>query len=101
LLNNSDMAFGALAAIILDYAAVAFVIGLLVLDRWLGVRRGITLDTLFGLIVALGMAAWFAGTRFKRRLLRHPAGTEPTPKACAGCKRAGAIALGSSFVQGQ
>ena len=75
MLNNSDMAFGAVAAIILDYAAVAFVIGLLVLDRWLGVRRGITLDTLFGLIVALGMAAWFAGTRFKRRLLRHPSAT--------------------------
>jgi hypothetical protein len=52
------MALGAVAAIILDYAAVAFVIGLLVLDRWLGVRRGITLDTLFGVTVALGMAAW-------------------------------------------
>ena len=83
------MAFGAVAAIILDYAAVAFVIGLLVLDRWLGVRRGITLDTLFGLIVALGMAAWFAGTRFKRRVLRHPAGTELTQNACAGCKPRG------------
>ena len=78
MLNNSDMAFGAVAAIILDYAAVAFVIGLLVLDRWLGVRRGITLDTLFGLIVALGMAVWFAGTRFKRRLLRHRAATQLT-----------------------
>jgi len=40
-----DMTMGAIAAILLDYAAVAFVIGLLVLDRWLGIRRGITLDT--------------------------------------------------------
>jgi hypothetical protein len=48
-LNNSDVTVGAIAAIILDYAAVALVIGLLVLDRWLGVRRGITLDTLFAL----------------------------------------------------
>jgi len=78
-LNNSDMTVGAIAAIILDCAAVALVIGLLVLDRWLGVRRGITLDTLFALIVALGVAVWFAGTRFKRRLLRDPAaGTDIT-----------------------
>lgn len=50
------------------YAAVAFVIGLLVLDRWLGIRRGVTLDTLLILIVALSAAAWLAGSRLKRRL---------------------------------
>jgi hypothetical protein len=65
-----DMAFGAVAAIILDYAAVAFVIGLLVLDRWLGIRRGITLDTVFVLVVALTVGVWFAGSRLERRLRR-------------------------------
>jgi hypothetical protein len=34
---------------------------------------------LFALIVALGVAAWFAGIRFKQRLLRDPsAGTDIT-----------------------
>jgi hypothetical protein len=73
MLSDFEMTLGAITAVILDYAAVAFVIGLLVLDRWLGVRRGITLDTLLVLIVALSAAAWFAGTRFRRRLLRDPA----------------------------
>jgi phosphoglycerol transferase MdoB-like AlkP superfamily enzyme len=68
--SDFDMTLGAVLAIILDYAAVAFVVGLLVLDRWLGIRRGITLDTLFVLIVALSVAAWFAGTRLRRRLAR-------------------------------
>ena len=57
-----DMTFGAIVAIVMDYAAVGFIFGLLVLDRWLGVRRGITLDTLFLLIAALSVAAWFAGS---------------------------------------
>jgi hypothetical protein len=64
------MTLGAIAAIVLDYAAVAFVIGLLVLDRWLGIRRGITLDTLLVLIVAIGVTAWFAGSRLRARLVR-------------------------------
>jgi hypothetical protein len=68
-----DMAFGAVAAIIIDYAAVAIVIGLLVLDRWLGIRRGVTLDTVFVLVVALTAGVWFAGVRFQRRLRRDEA----------------------------
>jgi hypothetical protein len=67
--RDFDMTLGAIAAIILDYAAVAFVFGLLVLDRWLGIRRGITLDTLLMLIVALGTMAWFAGCRLRQRML--------------------------------
>jgi hypothetical protein len=69
--NDFDMTLGAIGAILLDYAAVAFVIGLLVLDRWLGIRRGITLDTLFVLMAAMGTAAWFVGVRFRRHLLSH------------------------------
>ncbi len=68
--SGFEMTLGAVAAIILDYAAVAFVVGLLVLDRYLGIRRGITLDTIFVLIAALSAAAWFAGTRLSHRLTR-------------------------------
>jgi len=70
--TDFDMTLGAIAAIILDYAAVVFIIGLLMLDRWLGIRRGITLDTLFVLIVALSTAAWFAGVRLGHRITRDP-----------------------------
>lgn len=73
-----DMAFGAVAALVMDYAAVAFIFGLLVLDRWLGLRRGLTLDTLFVLIAGLVVAAWFAGSRLNRRLVRHATG-DATP----------------------
>ena len=68
------MTFGAIVAIVMDYAAVGFIFGLLVLDRWLGVRRGITLDTLFLLIAALSVAAWFAGSRLNQRLGRRSGG---------------------------
>jgi hypothetical protein len=64
------MKLGAIAAIILDYAAVAFVVGMLVLDRWLGIRSGITLDTLFVLVIGLSVAAWLVGIRFQRHLAR-------------------------------
>jgi len=70
-----DMAFGAVAALVMDYAAVAFIFGLLILDRWLGIRRGITLDTLFVLIAGLVAAAWFAGSRLNRRVVRHATDT--------------------------
>jgi hypothetical protein len=66
--TDFDMTLGAIAAMVLDYAAVAVIIGLLVLDRWLGIRRGITLDTMLVLIAALGTLAWFAGTRLRHRL---------------------------------
>jgi hypothetical protein len=66
-----DMAFGAVAALVLDYAAVAFIFGLLILDRWLGIRRGITLDTMFVLISGLVVAVWFAGSRLNRRFVQH------------------------------
>jgi len=74
--TRSDMAFGAVVAIVMDYAAVAFILGLLVLDRWLGIRRGVTLDTLFLLIAALSVAAWFAGSRLNQRLGRRPGGRD-------------------------
>jgi hypothetical protein len=67
--KDFDMTLGAIAAMVLDYAAVAFVIGLLVFDRWLGIRRGITLDTILVLIAALGVAAWFAGSRLRHRIV--------------------------------
>jgi len=66
--RDRDMTLGAIAAIILDYVAVAFIIGLLVLDRWLGIRRGITLDILLLLVTALGTIAWLAGCRLRERL---------------------------------
>jgi hypothetical protein len=65
-----DMKLGAIAAIILDFAAVAFVVGVLVLDRWLGMRSGMTLDTVLIVVIVLAAAAWLAGTRFRRRLAR-------------------------------
>lgn len=68
MLTDFDMTLGAVGAIILDYAAVAFVIGLLLLDRWLGIRRGITLDTLLVLMVALSAGAWIAGSWFRGHL---------------------------------
>jgi hypothetical protein len=67
-LTDFDMTLGAVAAIVLDYAAVAFVIGLL-LDRWLGIRRGITLDTLLVLMVALSAGAWLVGSWFRRHMV--------------------------------
>jgi len=65
-----DMIFGAVAAVILDCAAIALVVALLLLDRRLGIRKGITLDTVFVVVVALSCAAWLAGHWFKRRLIR-------------------------------
>ena len=60
-----DMAFGAVAAMALDYAAVAFIFGLLILDRWLGFRRGITLDTMFVLIDRPGRGSVVRGVAAK------------------------------------
>jgi hypothetical protein len=71
-----DMAWGAVAALVMDYVAVGAIVGLLVLDRWLGIRRGVTLDTLFVLIAALSAAAWLAGSRLSRRLGRHATGND-------------------------
>ncbi len=86
--RNFDMTLGAIAAIILDYTAVAFVIGLLILDRWLGIRRGLTLDTLLLLIAALGTIAWFAGYRLRERLTRDASArtdiTQLRPPAAQG-----------------
>lgn len=79
-----DMAYGAVVALVMDYAAVAVIIGLLVLDRWLGIRRGVTLDTLFVLIAALSVAAWFAGSRLNRRLVRRVSDTGDSAN-CSGC----------------
>ena len=70
MLTDFDMTLGAIGAIVLDYAAVAFVIALLLLDRWLGMRRGITLDTLFVLMVGLSAGAWLAGSWFRGHLQR-------------------------------
>jgi hypothetical protein len=44
----------------------------LLLDRWLGIRRGITLDTLLVMMVALSAAAWLAGSWFRRHLSHDP-----------------------------
>jgi hypothetical protein len=65
-----DMKLGAIAAIILDYAALAFVVAMLALDRWSGIRSGIALDTLLVAIIALAAAAWLAGSRLQQRLVR-------------------------------
>jgi hypothetical protein len=71
------MILGAVAALILDYAAVAAMIALLVLDRWVGIRLGITLDLLLILVIAVvvadSMIAWLAGSRLDRRLARDMA----------------------------
>jgi membrane-bound metal-dependent hydrolase YbcI (DUF457 family) len=78
MLTDFDMTLGAVTAIVLDYAAVAFVIGLLLLDRWLGIRRGITLDTLLVLMVALSAGVWVAGSWFRRHLEHNPAAHKRT-----------------------
>jgi hypothetical protein len=84
--TRHDMIIGAIAAIILDYAAVAAIIVLLGLDRWLRIRLGlgVTLDLLLLVVVAvavtLSMVAWLAGSRFDRRLARDmSAHTEAGP----------------------
>ena len=66
-----DMKLGAIAAIILDYAALAFVVAMLGLYRWPGIRSGIALDTLLVAIIALAAAAWLAGSRLKQGLVRN------------------------------
>ena len=65
-----DMKLRVMAAIIVDYAALAFVIAMLGLDRWSGIRSGIALDTLLVAIIALAAAAWLAGSRFHQGLVR-------------------------------
>jgi hypothetical protein len=75
--KNFDMTLGAIAAMVLDYAAVAFVIGLLALDRWLGIQRGIVLDTLFVLIAVVSVAVWFAGARLTHLSGAGPAQADP------------------------
>jgi hypothetical protein len=66
------MIVGAAASIILDYAAVAAIIGLFVLVRWSGIRLGRTLDLLLLVVclvvVALSVLAWLVGSRFDLRL---------------------------------
>lgn len=67
-----DMIFGAIASVILDYTAVAAVIGLFALVRWSGITFGKTLDLMLlvvvVVVVALSVVAWFAGSRFDLRL---------------------------------
>jgi hypothetical protein len=69
---RAAMIFGAIAALILDYAAVAVVIGLFALDRWLGIRLSFTLDfplvAVVIIVVALSLLAWRAGARLDHRL---------------------------------
>jgi hypothetical protein len=69
-----DTIFGAIASVILDYTAVAAVIGLFALVRWSGITFGRTLDLLLVVVVvvvvALSIVAWFAGSRFDLRLTR-------------------------------
>ena len=59
------MVFEAIAALILDYVAVAAVIGLFLLERSFGIRLGRTLDIVLLLVivaaVALSVVAWVAG----------------------------------------
>jgi hypothetical protein len=76
------MILGAVAALFLDCAAVAAMIALLVLDRWLGIRLSVTLDLLLILVIAVVVAdsiiAWLAGSRLDRRLAHDmSAHTEP------------------------
>ena len=51
-----DMILGTIASIILDYAAVAAVIGLFALIRWSGIRLGRTLDLLLLVVVVVIVA---------------------------------------------
>src|SRR5215472_7674706 len=73
-LARPDLILGAIVSVILDYAAVAAIIGLFVLVRWSGIRLGRTLDLLlfvvFVVVVALSVLAWLVGTRFDLRLTR-------------------------------
>jgi len=75
------MILGAFAALILNHAAVAAVIGLFLLVRCLGVRLGGTLNLLLVVVVvavvALSVVAWLAGSRLDLRLAHD---IQHTPK---------------------
>jgi hypothetical protein len=78
------MILGTIASVILDYAAVAAVIGLFALVRWSGIRLGRTLDLLLlvvvVVVVTLSVMAWLAGSWFDLRLTRDmSAHTEASP----------------------
>lgn len=84
--TRPNMILGAIAALILDYAGVAAIIVLLVLDRWLRIRVGLghTLDLLLlvvaAVVVTVSVVAWLAGSRLDRCLARDmSAHTEASP----------------------
>jgi hypothetical protein len=72
------MIIGAVASVILDYVAVAAIIGLFVLVRWSGIRLGRTLDLLLLVVsvavVAVSVMAWLVGSRFDLRLTHEMSG---------------------------
>jgi hypothetical protein len=68
-LNFKLGALGILA-LVTDYAAVALLVGLLLLERHLHFHRGTDLDILLMLIVAFGTLVWLAGFRLNRILAR-------------------------------
>lgn len=73
--SQPHMLFEAMIAMILDYAAVAAVLGLFVLERAVGIRLGSTLDlvllVVLVIVVALSGVAWLAGARLDPHLDRR------------------------------
>lgn len=65
-----DMTLEAIAAILLDYAALVVVVVMLALARWSGIRSGFAVDTLFAATIVLAVTAWLAGSRLKRQQVR-------------------------------
>jgi hypothetical protein len=77
--TRPHMILGAVAALILDYAAVAAMIALLALDRWPGVSLDLLLILVIAVVVADSVIAWLVGSRFDRGLARN---IDARPQAC-------------------
>jgi hypothetical protein len=86
------MIIGTVVSLILDYAAVAIVIGLFALVRWSGIGLGRTLDLLLLVVlvaaVTLSLVAWLAGSRFDLRLTHDISGHAEAGSLSTECRQA-------------
>jgi hypothetical protein len=63
-----SMAMVAIGVFAADLGAVALIAGSLILERWLGVGRGVALDGILLLAAGYGAGAWALG-RLSRRIV--------------------------------
>lgn len=66
--QERKMAAWAVVALVSDYVAVAVLIGLWFLARWVGLWHWADWDILFAVVVGYGLLAWFIGTHLGRGL---------------------------------